>query len=323
MADPQYGQFVASTWERVITPKPVDQIFEDFWVFNYFTKKNGGLIELDGGRRIDVTLDYLVNPSFKSVSDMEQLDTTRVDTVDAASFDWREHAGAVVWSERELFMCSGEGAKFDLLANKIANAVNSHKEDISLALVGNGTGNSGKNINGLQNLIADSPGSGSPGGISRTDFSWWRNQQMSGAKTSTAFDNLRGQMRNIYNACSKGYSGNHPKVVVSGLAPFAGYEGLLIANERFTDKKSGDGGFKNTTLKFKGADIGYDERIDNGRMYFLNPDGLKLVVGKGHFLKQGKEIESINSNTHVKKFHSYLQFVLKEPRILGVLTAID
>ena len=323
MPDPQYGQFVASTFEKVITPKPVDQIFEDFWVFKYFTKKNGGYMELDGGRRIDVTLDYLVNPSFKSVGDMEQLDTTRVDTVDAASFDWREHAGSITWSDRELFMASGESAKFDLLANKITNAVNSHKEDISLALVSDGTGNSSKNINGLQNLIADNPATGSPGGIARADFSWWRNQQASGAQTATAFDNLRARMRSIYNACSKGYDGNHPKVIASGLAPFEGYEGLLITNERFTSKDKGDGGFKNSTLKFKGADIGYDERIASTRMYFLNPDGIKLVVGKGHFLKQGKEIESINSNARVKKFHSYLQFVLKEPRLLGVITAIS
>jgi hypothetical protein len=320
MAEPQYGQLVATTFEKVINRKPIDQVFDEHWIFNHFTKGNGGRMDLDGGRRIDVTLDYLVNPSFRAVNDMEQLDTTRVDTVDAASYEWREHAGSIVWSDRELFMCSGESAKIDLLANKINNAINSHKEDISLALV---AATSGKNVNGLQTLVADSPGSGSPGGINRGTFGWWRNFQVSGAATSTPFDNLRARYRTTYNATSKGHGGNHPKVIVSGLAPFAGYESLLVVNERFTSKNEGDGGFKNGALKYKGATMGYDERIADTRTYFLNPDGIKLVVGKGHFMKQGKEIESINSNARVKKFHSYLQFILTEPRLLGVVTAIS
>jgi len=323
MADPQWGQRVASSFENVITSKPIDQLFKEFWLFNYFTKKNGGMLTLDGGRNIEVTLDYKVNPNFTSTSESETLTVSGVDTVDAATFTWKAHTGSITWNEMELFQCSGESAKYDYLANKITNAVNSHKDDISDALVADGTGNSSKDMNGLQLLVADSPSSGTPGGINRATYTWWRNQAVSGAQTSTAFDNLRARMRSQYNDCSKGFNGNHPKVIASGLDAFQGYESLLVANERFTSKDNGDGGFKNGTLKFKGADIGYDEKISDARMYLLNPDGLKLVVGKGHYMKMGKEIESINQLSFVRKFHTFLQLVLKEPRLLGVIHSIS
>lgn len=324
MAVPQYGQAVASAFENVITSKPVDQIFDEHWLFQHFTKGNGGLKYLDGGRNIEVTLDYLVNPSFKSYSDMETLDTNRVDTVDAATFEWKEHGGTIVWSEIELFKNSGESAKYDYLANKVDNAIKSHKENISLALVGDGTGNSSKNINGLQNLIPDTATNYSPGGISRTTYSWWRANSTSGANGGgSAFVNLRASLRTIYNDCSQGFGGNHPKLVVFGPAAYEGYESILVANERIMTKDSGDAGFKNGTLTFKGAKTGYDERISDARAYFLNPDGIKLVVGKGHFMKMGKEIESINQLSFVRKFHTICQLIVTQPRLLGVVHSIS
>ena len=44
----------------------------------------------------------------------------------------------------------------------------------------------GNALNGLQTLVPDSPSSGTVGGINRATFSFWRNRQNSGAKTSTA-----------------------------------------------------------------------------------------------------------------------------------------
>ena len=75
------------------------------------------------------------------------------------------------------------------------------------------------------------------------------------------FDNLRSSWRSIYNLCSNGIGGEHPKFITTTRTVFEGYEGLLIANERFTDgSKSGvaDGGFQNDKLKFKGAMVSYD-----------------------------------------------------------------
>lgn len=320
MADINNGQLISTAFENVVSNAPVDQYFDEFWLFKYLTEKNGGLKQIDGGRNIVTSVAYAVNPNFRSITQNETVDTSRVDFIDEAEYDWTIHAGSVVYDEMELFKASGKSAKLDLLEAKIKNAIDSHKEDLSLALVASTSGN---NVSGLQTLVPDTATSGSPGGISKTTYSWWRSNSASGALSATAFDTLRARMRTVYNASSKGFGGNHPKVIASGLTPFEGYESLLTPNERFNDKSSGDAGFKNGTLKFKGVDIGYDERIASTRMYMLNPDGIKLAVGKGHWMKMGKEIESINQFVKVKKFHSFVQLYLTEPRLLGVIHSIS
>ena len=319
MADINNGQLIATAFENVVSTKPVDQYFDEFFMLKYLTEKNGGLKTVDGGRNIVTSVAYAVNPNFRSITQNETVDTSRVDFIDEAEYDWTIHAGSVVWDEMEVFKASGQSAKLDLLEAKIKNAIDSHKEDISLALVASTSGN---NVSGLQTLIPDTATSGSPGGISKTTYSWWRSNSSSGALSVTSGDTLRARMRTTFNACSKGFGGNHPKFIAAGQTPFEIYESLLTPNERFNDKSSGDAGFANGTLKFKNVDIGYDERIAATRMYFLNPDGIKLAVGKGHWMKMGKEIESINGFTKVKKFHSFLQLYLVEPRLLGVIHSI-
>jgi hypothetical protein len=320
MADINNGQLISTAFENVVSNQPVDQYFDEFWMLKYFTEKNGGLKYIDGGRNIVTSVAYAVNPNFRSITQNETVDTSRVDFIDEAEYDWTIHAGSVVYDDMELFKASGKSAKLDLLEAKIKNALDSHKEDLSTCLVGTTSGN---NVNGLTSLIPETATSGSPGNISKTTYSWWRSTSSSGALSSTSGDTLRARMRTMYNACSKGFGGNHPKVIAGGLTGFEIYESLLTANERVHDKSSGDAGFSNGTLKFKKVDIGYDERITTNKMFFLNPDGIKLAVGKGHWMKMGKEIESINQFTKVKKFQSFLQLYLVEPRLLGVIHSIS
>jgi hypothetical protein len=320
MADINNGQLISTAFENVVTSAPIDQFFTDSWIFKYFTEKNGGLKYIDGGRNIVASVSYAANPNFRSITQNETVDTSRVDFIDEAEYEWTIHAGSVVWDEMELFKASGKSAKLDLLEAKMKNAIASHTEDIATALV---AATSGNNVNGLQTLIPDTTTSGSPGNISKSTYSWWRSPAASGANTGTAFNRLRPVMTTIYNTCGLGFAGKHPTVFVSGQTPFEGYESLLVANERFMNKKDGNGGFADGTLKFKAADIGYDTRVASTRMYALNPEGIKLAVGKGHWMKIGKEIESINQFTKVKKFHSFLQMYLEQPRLLGVITGIS
>jgi len=319
MADPNNGQLISTAWENYVGTKPVDQLFPEFWMFKYFTEKNGGLKTLDGGRTINTPVSYAVNPNFRAITQNETVDTSRVDFIDEAEYEWTIHAGSVVYDEMELFKASGKSAKLDLLAAKVENGIQSHKQDLSTALMAATTGN---NVSGIQTLIPTTATSGSPGGISKNTYTWWRSYSVSGAQTTTAFDNLRARMKTAFNSTSVGFGGNHPKAIATTQTVFEGFEGLLTPNERFNDKSSGDAGFKNGTLKFKGVDIGYDGGILSGAMYFLNPDGIKLAVGKGHWMKMSKEIEAINQFTKVKKFHSFLQLYLTEPRLLGVIHSI-
>jgi hypothetical protein len=319
MAAPNIGQLVAASYNRVVTDKPEDQIFSDRWLFDQFTTKNGGLKKVDGGNEIEVTIQYTTNTTFRSYSDMETIDVQRIDVFDAAQFSWKEHSGSITYSILQEFKNGGDTRKFELIAGLIENGVESHKNDISTALFGTVSSNS-KNINGLQDLVADDPTTGTVGNINRATFTFWRSNQITDGGAS--FSTLRANMRTMYNNCSNGMGGDHPTVIVTDQTVFEGYEGLLTTTERFTDKSSGDAGFKNEVLKFKGAKIAYDENTGASRMYFLNPKFIHLYVAKGIFMKLGKELEPVNQHSRTRKIHTIAQFVVRQSRRLGVITSI-
>jgi hypothetical protein len=321
MANPNIGQVIAATWTRLVTDKPEDNIFYDRWLFDQFTTKNGGIRKVTGGERIGVSVEYAINSTFRSYSDAEVLEIQPQTIFDEAQYTWAEHSGTINYSVRQEWVNSGDSQKFDLIAGLVENAMNSHKQNIAKAMFGTISSNA-KNINGLQDLVASSPsGSVSVGTINQATFSWWRNNQAAGTKTSAAFDNLRAKMRTMYNDCSSGAFNNHPTTIVTDQTVFEGYEGLLTANERNTSKSEGDAGYKNEVLQFKGAKIAFDEDCLAAAMYFLNPKFIYLVVAKDVFMKLGKELEPVNQHVRVRKIHSILQFVASQRRRLGVLTA--
>ena len=224
MADPNIGQVVASAWEAKVGTKPTDNIHNSYWLLHQFDNGDGYL-GLNGGRKIEISLEYAINTTFKSYDDLEGLDTTRIDVFDAAQYDWKQVAGTVVISEKEKAFTQGSGGKFDLLASKLDNAKNSHDYEINRQMYTDGTGNGSKDIGGLDLLVPTNPLLGTVGGIARPTFSWWRNQIATGTKTTNAYDNLRSSMTTCYNLCSRGVGGEYPNVIISDATVFGAYEG--------------------------------------------------------------------------------------------------
>ena len=321
MANPNDGVTIAASWNALVNDSPEDNIFEDYWLLNRI-KKGDGFMSLDGGDVITASLEYATNATVAWYSDTETISTTRADVFDRAEFSWKECAGTVVQSELENAINQGSARKFPLLPAKLKNLKKSFDSTLNTALFSDGTGSSSKEFGGLQSIIATAPTTGTVGGINRANFSFWRNQQTSGAKTTSAFDNLRATMRSVYNLSSNGISGDHPSFAVTTRTVFEGFEGLLLANERFSSKEEADGGFKNEILKFKGSLLSYDNDCPAGIMYFANPKYLKLAYAKGHWYKGHEAVEPANQTVKVFKVHVIGNLITTNPRMLGCVTAI-
>jgi hypothetical protein len=317
MAVPNVGQRIASNWEAVVKTKPEDQIHDDYWFLNRMSKGEG-FLGLSGGDYITGPIEYALNASIAAYTDMDTISTTRNDTFDRYEYQWKEYAGSVVISDLERDRNAGEGQVFALLPAKLENARMSFKSTLNADLLGTATGNE---MNGLQDCIATDPTTGTLGAIARSN-TFWRNQQTSGAQTTSAFDNLRAAMRSIYNLCSNGVGDQHPTFIVTTRTVFEGYDGLLLANERFTDKSNGDGDFKNEVLKFKGAAISYDNDCLSGAMYFLNPKFIKLVYKTGQWMKMLPGVRPANQTGEVMLLRTMCQLIATNPRRLGVVTSI-
>lgn len=335
MADANLGQVTATVWEQVIGRDPNDNVWNSRAFFYSLAgggdsglKKGAGFEGRDasaGGRVFDFPLEIAANSTFKSYGELDTLDTTRIDVFDAARYDWKINAGTVIWSDLEELRAQADSGKIDLIAKKLENGKDSHINAMNQQLLGDGTGNNGKDMSGIKQIISSTPTTGTVGGINRANFAFWRNKQVTGTNGGTAFDTLRSNMRSVYNQCSRGGMADEPTAGLTTRTVFQGYEGLLLATERFTtdDKKNdGQGAFANKCLKFKGANLFYDEDLDIDNMYFYNPKFLKLIYLKGAWMKMKDRIEPANQLAAVQRVFTVANLATNNSRRLGVISSI-
>jgi hypothetical protein len=319
MANPNVGQRVAANWELVVKTSPEDQVHDDYWLLNQLSK-GSGFVGKSGGDFITCPIEYALNGTVASYSDLDLISTTRYDVFDRYEAQWKEYAGTYVISDLESARNEGEGQVFDLKAAKLENLKNSIRATFNADLFSAGTANSSKVFTGLQALVAVAPTSGTVQGVDRASYTFARNQQTTGTQTTSAFDNLRAAMRTSYNLCSNGISSDHPSFAVTTRTVYEGFEGLLLANERFTEKGEGQGAF--TTLKFKGAMISYDNDCLSGALYFLNGKFLKLVYKTGAWMKAQSPIRPANQTADVIVIRTMANLFTTNPRRLGVVSSI-
>jgi hypothetical protein len=321
MANPNAGQRVAANWELVVKTKPEDQIHDDYWLLNQLSQGEG-FVGKGGGDYIVCPIEYTLNGTVASYSDLDVISTTRYDVFDRYEAQWKEYAGSYAISDLESDRNAGEGQVFDLRAAKLESLKNSIRSTFNSDLFGAGTANSSKVFTGLQALVSATPTSGTVQGVDRSSYSFARNQQVTGTNTTSAFDNLRASMRSAYNQASNGISSDHPSFGVTTRTVFEGFEGLLLANERFSDKGSGDGGFKNEVLKFKGMKLSFDNDCLSGAMYLLNPKFLKLVYKTGAWMKAQPAQRPVNQTADFVVIRTMANLFTTNPRRLAVISAI-
>lgn len=321
MAAPNRGQTVAVAWEDYVKTDPVEQIFNYFWLLENL--KAGQSFRKGNGDPITGTIEYAENTTVKSMSEMESLDVTRVDVYDRYEYAWKFVGGLIVMSEFEKQITAGGGGKFDLEAGKIDNLKNTIQKTINTDLFSDGTGSGGKQAGGLQYIVSTTPTTGTVGAINRATYTFWRNQQTSGAKSSTAFDNLKGTMRSIYNLCSSGVGMQTPEFAVTDRTDFEGYESLSVSIERLDRKSANDtlvSGFKGDKVMFKDIPLAYDNAAPASNLYILNRRN--LFIRYMLWMKAFPPGTPVNQFIDVVKVLTLYNLVSDNPRRLGVVTGI-
>lgn len=321
MANPNVGQQIAQAWQAYVGSKPEDNIHDEYSQLARM-EKGKAFKSFTGGRSIIGSIEFALNSTVNSITPSAQLDTTAVDVFDEFEFQWKLYAGTVLMTSFEDSTNRGSNAKFDLQQGKLENLRQSMRSRLNTDIFGATAGN---DANGLQTLVPDSPSTGTVGGINRATYSFWRSQQTSGAKTTTAYDNLRSAMRTIRGACAKGQGVKFPEYFVSGQTTVSGYEGLLIANERIVDKdnSSANAAFKGDVYKFGAANVYWDRDCADARMYALNNSNLMLAYQSGYWFKGWEAVNPANQLLNVFKVETQAQLITNNSRHLGVITAIS
>lgn len=321
MAVVNRGQLVATAWEDYVKTDPADQIFNFFWLLENL--RVGDSFRKGAGDPITGTIEYAVNTTVKAMSELETLDINRVDVFDRYEYPWKFVGGDIVMSEFEKQVTSGGAGKFDLEAGKIDNLKKSMQMQINSDLFSDGTGTGGKQAGGLQYIVSSTPTTGTVGGVNRALYTFWRNQQTSGAKTSTAFDNLKGTMRSIYNLCSSGVGMQTPEFAVTDRTDFEGYESLSVSIERLMRSAATDkllSGYKGDHIMFKDVPLAFDYAAPASTLYLLNRRN--LFIRYMLWMKAFPPASPVNQFADVVKIFTIYNLCSDNPRRLGVITSI-
>jgi hypothetical protein len=271
MATPNVSEIMTTTLESR-TKKLADNVSENNALLNRLNKR-GNVKPFSGGRVIYQELDYAENSTYKRYSGYETLNISPSEVFTAAEFDIKQAAVAISISGLEQLQNSGPEQMIDLLESRIVNAEKTMQNNLSSDLYSDGTADGGKQIGGLQLLVADTPTSGTVGGINRLNWTFWRNQSFDattdgGAAVTAA--NIQSYMNTMYLRTSRGT--DHSDLIIADNNYYIAYLSSLQAIQRVADSDMADAGFQ--TVKFMGADVvydgGYGGAAPANHMYFLN-----------------------------------------------------
>ncbi len=279
MANTNYDDIFTTTLENR-TKKLADNVSKNNALLARLSSK-GKIRTIDGGSKILEELEY-GEGDLVWYGGYDKIDYTPKQLFTSAEFGLKLCAVPVAISGEDKLKNSGKEQMLDLFQKRIENAERTMKNKMAAAIYGDGTGSSGKEIGGLQLLVADAPETGVVGNIDRASNAFWRNQSVSAAVTS---ENILAKMDEIYLKCCRGT--DKPDLVVADNAMYSIYEQALQSNQRFTDPKLAEAGF--TSLKYKGADVIFDGGQGGAcpakHMYFLNTDYIYLRPHKDRNMK--------------------------------------
>jgi len=309
MSNPNFDALLSTTLEKYR-----DQMTDNVFTarpLTYFLTDKGRIRMIDGGTKIVEPLIYGQNTTVSSYSGYDTIALTAQTGITAAEYEWKQYAASIAISGIEEAKNNGDAAILNLLEAKVMQAEESLREGFNTMFYGDGTGNSGKNWNGLGNLVE---AAGTVGGINRATAGneYWRSYEENTAGALTL-----AQMATAYNSVSVG--NDHPDMVLTTQTLFEKYESLLQPQLRYTDAKTADAGFQN--LLFKAAPVTFDVGCTAGVMYFLNSKYLTLVGHSGKWFSQTEFVRPENLDARYALIMCYGNLTVRNAKKQGKLTA--
>ena len=307
MSNPNFDALLSTTLANYR-----DQLTDNIFTarpLTYFLTDKGRIRMLNGGTKIVEPLIYGQNSTVASYSGYDTISLTAQSGITAAEYDWKQYAASIAISGIEEAKNNGEQEIINLLEAKIMQAEESMREGFNQMFFADGTGNSGKDWNGLGNLVE---ASGTVGGIDRSTNAYWRSYEENTAEALSL-----AKMSTAYNSVSVG--NDHPDMVLTTQTLFEKYESLLQPQLRYTDTKTADAGFQN--LLFKAAPVTYDEHCTAGVVYFLNSKYLTLVGHSGKWFAQTEFVRPENLDARYALIMCYGNLTCRNAAKQGKLTA--
>lgn len=313
----------------------------------YRIKESGGFEEVDSlGYQAVQPLMYELG-SAQPYAGYDVLNTTPMEGLTAALFEWRNLAVPVTISGDEEAKNSGENALLGLLKAKIEQANLGIREAFNrYFLQGNGPNSAtdvytpytnaitgAQFIDPLPLLVKGDPTtSTSIGSINQATYTWWRNKAKD-ADESTYAAFLK-DLRNLFNQCSLG-PGGEPDVHIAGQGAFEVYVAALAASHQNASYTKADIPF--TSVQFMGHPLVFDQYVidaENGTIagipvstqdswYMLNSKFIKFKTHSATNFKTTEFRKPVDQDARTAQIMWRGSVTLSNRRKHGVAFGID
>lgn len=326
MASPNsiFTEMVTSTF-RYTGGEIADNVSKNHILYDRLAKK-GQIMEVDGGYEIQVNLDYAENGTFQWYSGYELLNVSASEVLSAANAQWKQGAIHVTASGFEIRANMGSRERiFNLVKARNRNAMRTFANNLGTDSYSDGTGSGGKQLTGLQALIADT-GTGTVQGINSSTYTFWRNIVQSaaaplggGGAITPSKTTIRSLMNPLYLNLTRG--SDQTDLIAADANYYSMYEEGLQDNQRYMDSDLASAGFY--SLKYKRADVFCDvgSGIPANHMYFMNTDYLDLVVHRDANMTELDEKVPVQQDAVVVPFLWMGNLVVRNRKLQGVLKA--
>lgn len=266
-------ELVATTLDNYISSTLADNVSSQIALYAFLLSKDR-VVE-DGGLTIREPLMYALNDTVASYSGYDTIDVTPQDGIGYAEYPWKSVAGSVTISFEDEYKNNGDAAVLKLLQAKLDQLELSFREKFNQMWFGDGTGNGGKDMLGLQALVA---ATGTVGGIDSSTETWWRSVVDSSMNIAANINELN----TLYNSVIRGT--DKPDFEITTQAGFEKYESLASPNIRFQSTQLAQLGFD--ALAHKTAEVTFDAYCPAGNWFVLNSNHLKLVTHSMAWMKR-------------------------------------
>ena len=311
--------------ERSRKGKATDNIFDSYPTLEAF--KKSGLEISDGGKEFQVNLMYAKN-SGEWFDGYDTLNTDAVDGITAAFFPVRYVAVPITISFTEEQENKGPAKVFDLLRSKTDQSMLTMRDVINAAIFGAA---SGKSMEGLQNIVADAPSTGTVGGIDRASNSWWRNGTNTSSVTFISSSNdVQAGIDGFLDTWDEVSEGNDtPTHILTTASIQRAYREVLSSAGYARAELSGASsqqfaavGGTGNSVPFYGAPVIADQDCSGSHAYFVNMKYLKIKLLRGVNFAKTPFKEGPNQLAKVAFLVVGLQLTSDNCRRQGVATAI-
>lgn len=308
----QLDELFATTFQKV-KPRLADQITVETPLLAALSTKSK--VSEDGGLTIRRPVMFELNDTVGSYDGYDPLDVTPQDGFGFAEYSWKQHFGSVTIDGRTEALNEGSARIIDIMEAKMEQLRLSISEDLNTMLWGDGTGNSSKDMLGLQAIIGNS---GTLGGIDSSTETWWKSRVVAGAvslSTTAGIKTLNSVLNSLKLVKSR------PDIEFTTQANYESYESLAVTAVQFTNMRMAELGFE--AVAHKGAELMYEDNVPSGYWYFINSDHLEFVQKDNRWLKLLPFRQPVNQDAKTALVISMGNLITDVRRAHGVCTSVS